>query len=84
MKPEIWLLIVVMAVELVILWGTLKTKAFQDLVSKRGSTDLPPQRRFRAQHKAKGRVIAKDEAREADIEAERLAKMGWDATSNSP
>ena len=37
-------------------------------------------RRFTAQKK-EPRIIAKSEAREAEIEEARLAKLGWDATT---
>ena len=42
-----------------------------------------PQRRFKAQ-KREPRIIAKTEAREAEIEEERLAKMGWDTNAGPP
>ena len=39
-----------------------------------------PGRKFTAQKK-EPRIIAKSEAREAEIEEARLAKLGWDATT---
>lgn len=41
-------------------------------------TNEKPRRFAAAVKKKAGRVIVKSEAREADIEAERLAKLGWD------